>query len=136
MQLNATFVNKQDWGINGDSTLEDESSDEESEAESLTVSEQGTFDELAPTEPMSPRCKNVVRRMAKHAHLKIRAERDKPSAPRRIPTLKGIYGNLLQGLPLECKVDDCTSDLWRYYDILTNELRRLGTTSETEDFLV
>ncbi|KFZ18780.1 hypothetical protein V501_01001 [Pseudogymnoascus sp. VKM F-4519 (FW-2642)] len=112
MQLNATFVNKQDWGINGESTLEGESSDEESEAESLTVSEQGTFDELAPTELMSPRCKSVVRRMAKHAHAKIRAERDKPSAPRRIPTLKGIYRNLLQGL------------------------LRLGTTSEIEDFLV
>ncbi|ELR04069.1 hypothetical protein GMDG_08983, partial [Pseudogymnoascus destructans 20631-21] len=38
--------------------------------------------------------------MAKHAHAKIRAERDKPSGQRRIPTLKGIYGNLLQGLPL------------------------------------
>ncbi|ELR02782.1 hypothetical protein GMDG_08847, partial [Pseudogymnoascus destructans 20631-21] len=120
----------EDWGINGKSTPEDESSDEGSEAESFTVSEQGTFDELAPTEPMSPRCKSVVRRMAKHAHAKIRAERDKPSGQRRIPTLKGIYGNLLQGLPLECKVDDCKDDLWRYYDQLTNTRRLLGTSPD------
>ncbi|ELR09840.1 hypothetical protein GMDG_08706, partial [Pseudogymnoascus destructans 20631-21] len=33
-QLNATFVSKQDWGINGESTSEDETSDEGSEAES------------------------------------------------------------------------------------------------------
>ncbi|KFY79344.1 hypothetical protein V499_01664 [Pseudogymnoascus sp. VKM F-103] len=85
-QLNATY---------GNSTLEDESLDEGSETESLTVSEQGTFKELAPTELMSPRCKSVVRRMAKHAYSKIRDERGKPSAPRRIPTLKGIYGDLL-----------------------------------------
>ncbi|KFY32533.1 hypothetical protein V493_00109 [Pseudogymnoascus sp. VKM F-4281 (FW-2241)] len=108
-------------GIKGDSTLEEESSDEESEAESFTASKQETFDELAPKE---------------HAHNKIREAKKEPNSQRRVPTLKGIYGNLLEGLLLECLVDDCKEDLWRYYNVLTNEHRRLGTLEEIETFLV
>ncbi|OBT70640.1 hypothetical protein VF21_10649 [Pseudogymnoascus sp. 05NY08] len=104
-------VCQQDWGINGDSTPEEESSEEESEAESLTTSEQETYDELAPKESMNLQCEEIVKDMAKFAHAKIKKAREEPDgatldAKRKVSMIKSIYKSSLYKVPRQVLAKD------------------------------
>ncbi|OBT70642.1 hypothetical protein VF21_10665 [Pseudogymnoascus sp. 05NY08] len=87
-----------------DSTLEGESSEEESEAESLTTSKQETYDELALKESMSLRCEEIVKDMAKFAHAKIKKAREELDSAtldseRKVSMIKSIYKSSLYKVP-------------------------------------
>ncbi|OBT70719.1 hypothetical protein VF21_10639 [Pseudogymnoascus sp. 05NY08] len=115
-QLNATFRGQQDWGINGNSTPEEESSEEESEAKSLTTSEQETYDELAPKESMNLQCKEIVKDMAKFTHAKIKKARKEPDgatldAERKVSMIKSIYKSSLHKVPRQVLAKDQGDDL-------------------------
>ncbi|OBT70639.1 hypothetical protein VF21_10662 [Pseudogymnoascus sp. 05NY08] len=79
---------------------EEESSEEESEAKSLTTSKQETYNELAPKESMNLRYEEIVRDMAKFAHAKIKRAREELDgatldAERKVSMIKSIYKSSL-----------------------------------------
>ncbi|OBT70709.1 hypothetical protein VF21_10666 [Pseudogymnoascus sp. 05NY08] len=105
-QLNATY----------DSTLEEESSKEESKAKSLTTSKQETYDDLALKEPMNLQCEEIVKDMTRFAHAKIkRACEELDSATldseRKVSMIKSIYRSSLHKVPRQVLAKDQGDDL-------------------------
>ncbi|KFY06005.1 hypothetical protein V491_08908 [Pseudogymnoascus sp. VKM F-3775] len=98
-QLNATFTGKPNWGINRDSTPKEESSDEESEAESLTTSEQDIYEELAPKWAMPYKYEKLVKHMTKVAYEGIKKAVERPNAEYTLPRVKDLYKEKLEALP-------------------------------------
>ncbi|OBT70606.1 hypothetical protein VF21_10657 [Pseudogymnoascus sp. 05NY08] len=93
-----------------------ESSDEESEAKSLTTSEQETYDELALKESMNLRCEEIVKDMAKFAHAKIKKAREEPDgatldSERKVSMIKSIYKSSLHKVPQQVLAKDQGDDL-------------------------
>ena len=111
-QINATFTGKPDWGINGDSTPEEEeSSDEESEAESLTTSEQGTYDKLVPKGTMFYSYKELVKHITQVAHTGIKKAAEKPNTERTLSRVKDLYKEKLEDLPRKTHLEKRGNDL-------------------------
>ncbi|KFY60593.1 hypothetical protein V496_05287 [Pseudogymnoascus sp. VKM F-4515 (FW-2607)] len=108
-QLNATWQGR-------DNTLEEESSEEDSDTESLTPSERKTFDDLAPKHTMNDRCADLVHTMTKFAHKKIKEAKGEPKAERNIPIIRSVYKTALGKLPRQVLAEDRQDDLWTYYN--------------------
>ncbi|KFY05968.1 hypothetical protein V491_08927 [Pseudogymnoascus sp. VKM F-3775] len=133
-QINATFTGRPDWGINGDSTPEEEgSSDEESEAESLTTSEQGTYDELVPGGATFYGYKELVKHMTKVAHTGIKKAAEKPNAEHTLPKVKDLYKKKLEDLPRQAHLEKRGNDLWDLYNRINKTRQSAGTSTEVEE---
>ncbi|KFY83259.1 hypothetical protein V498_08196 [Pseudogymnoascus sp. VKM F-4517 (FW-2822)] len=129
MQLNATFVNQQDWGISGTSTSEEESSDEESDTESLTPSKRETFNDLAPQCTINDRCADLVNTMTKFAHKKIKEAKSEPKGERNVAIIRSVYKTALEKLPRQVLAEDRRDDLWTYYNRINDERQERGTST-------
>ncbi|KFY94776.1 hypothetical protein V498_03733 [Pseudogymnoascus sp. VKM F-4517 (FW-2822)] len=98
-------------GINGESTPKEESSDEESDAESLTPSKRETFNDLAPKCTMNDRCADLVNTMTKFAHKKIEEAKNGPKGERNVAIIRSVYKMALKKLPRQVLAEDRWDDL-------------------------
>ncbi|KFY69493.1 hypothetical protein V496_00199 [Pseudogymnoascus sp. VKM F-4515 (FW-2607)] len=98
-------------GINGISTLEGESSEEDSNAESLTPSKQETFNDLAPKHTINDRCTDLVNTMTKFTHKKIKEAEKGPKPERNVAIIRSVYKTALEKLLQQVLAEDRWDDL-------------------------